>query len=145
MPGKGYYDLLGLEKSASEKDIKKSYKKLALKHHPDRNPNNKEEAEKKFKDISRAYSVLSDKTKRQQYDQFGEEGLRQFEGMSNSGGGNPFDVFNNIFGNAGGGIPGMGGMGGMGGAMPGGMNMGGMGGAMGQERQEDEPQIDEVD
>ena len=136
MPGKGYYELLGLEKNASEKDIKKSYKKLAMKHHPDRNPNNKEEAEKKFKDISRAYSVLSDKTKRQQYDQFGEEGLRQFEGMSNSGGGNPFDVFNNIFGNAGGGIPGMGGMGGA---------FSSMFGGMGQQRKQDKSKMSSPD
>ena len=121
---KSYYKTLGVEKNSTEAEIKKAYRKKALKYHPDRNPENKDESEKKFKEVSRAYSVLSDKSKKQQYDQFGEDGLRQFEGMSNSGGGNPFDIFNNIFGNAGGGggipgmsgIPGMGGLGGMGGA-----------------------------
>ena len=93
---KDLYDIIGVSKNASQDEIKKSYRKLALKYHPDRNKNNKEEAEKKFKEVSRAYSVLSDKSKKQQYDQFGEAGLRQFEGMSNSGGGNPFDIFNNI-------------------------------------------------
>lgn len=65
-----YYNVLGVDKKASAEDIKKAYRKLALKWHPDRNPNNKA-AEEKFKKISEAYAVLSDPEKRQQYDQFG--------------------------------------------------------------------------
>tara|TARA_B100000902_G_C27317303_1_gene922121 strand:- start:3076 stop:4428 length:1353 start_codon:yes stop_codon:yes gene_type:complete len=136
---KSYYKTLGVEKTATEAEIKKAYRKKALKYHPDRNPNNKEESEKKFKEVSRAYSVLSDKSKKQQYDQFGEAGLRQFEGMSNSGGGNPFDIFNNIFGNAsggGGGIPGMGGMGGA---------FSSMFGGMGQRQQQDKSKMNSPD
>ncbi len=67
-----YYKVLGVSKNASENDIKKAYKKLAIKYHPDKNQNNKEDAEEKFKKISEAYSVLSDKNKKQQYDQFGK-------------------------------------------------------------------------
>ena len=62
--GKDYYDILGVNRNASEDDIKKSYKKLAMKHHPDRNPKNRDEAEQKFKDISHAYNVLTDKQKK---------------------------------------------------------------------------------
>jgi curved DNA-binding protein len=65
-----YYKILGVEKAVSAEEIKKAYRKLALKYHPDRNPNNKA-AEEKFKKISEAYAVLSDPEKRQQYDQFG--------------------------------------------------------------------------
>ncbi|NWH60847.1 DNJB8 protein, partial [Geococcyx californianus] len=63
-----YYKVLGLQKNASQDDVKKSYRKLALKLHPDKNPNNKEEAEKKFKEITEAYKVLSDPQKRLLYD-----------------------------------------------------------------------------
>lgn len=70
MAKKDYYEILGVEKTATEDAIKKAYRKLAVKWHPDRNPNNKE-AEEKFKEIAEAYSVLSDKEKRQQYDTFG--------------------------------------------------------------------------
>ncbi|XP_065543110.1 dnaJ homolog subfamily B member 8 [Lathamus discolor] len=63
-----YYEVLGLNKSASQDDVKKSYHKLALKWHPDKNPNNKEEAEKKFKAVAEAYEVLSDPQKRSLYD-----------------------------------------------------------------------------
>ncbi|KXN81285.1 hypothetical protein AN958_05333 [Leucoagaricus sp. SymC.cos] len=73
--GKDYYKLLGIDKSAGEDDIRKAYKKMALKWHPDRNKNS-EEATKKFKEISEAFEVLSDKQKRTIYDQFGEEGLK---------------------------------------------------------------------
>jgi curved DNA-binding protein len=71
-----YYKLLGVEKSASPEEIKKAYRKLALKYHPDRNKGNKE-AEEQFKKISEAYAVLSDKEKRQQYDSFGSAGFQQ--------------------------------------------------------------------
>ena len=60
MPGKNYYEMLELTKNASEADIKKAYRKLALKWHPDKNPNNQKEAETRFKEISEAYEVLSD-------------------------------------------------------------------------------------
>ncbi|KAF5359383.1 hypothetical protein D9756_003627 [Leucocoprinus leucothites] len=73
--GADYYKLLGVDKSASEDEIKKAYKKMALKWHPDRNKNS-DEATKKFKEISEAFEVLSDKQKRTVYDQFGEEGLK---------------------------------------------------------------------
>ena len=68
---KDYYETLELQKGASEADIKKAYRKLALKWHPDKNPDKKEEAERHFKEIAEAYAVLSDPKKRQQYDQFG--------------------------------------------------------------------------
>ena len=67
---KNYYNILEIEKNASEEEIKKAYKKGALKWHPDKNVNNKEEAENKFKDISEAYSVLSDPQKRNIYEFF---------------------------------------------------------------------------
>ncbi|MBA4396220.1 MAG: integrase [Syntrophus sp. (in: bacteria)] len=71
-----YYKTLGVEKSASEEDIKKAYRKLAMKFHPDRNPGNKQ-AEEKFKKLSEAYAVLSDHEKRKQYDSFGSDAFRQ--------------------------------------------------------------------
>jgi molecular chaperone DnaJ len=70
-----YYEVLGLARSASEDEIRKAYRRLAMEFHPDRNPGNKE-AEAKFKELSEAYEVLSDADKRRQYDQFGHEGLR---------------------------------------------------------------------
>ena len=105
-----YYDILGLGREASDSEIKKQYRKLAMKHHPDKNPNNREENEKKFKEVSTAYEVLKDPEKRKLYNDLGEEGLN---GMGGMGGGNPFDIFENIFG--GGGFGGMGGFSGMGG------------------------------
>lgn len=74
--GVDYYKSLGVDKKASDDDLKKAYRKLAMKWHPDKNPNNKKEAEAKFKQISEAYDVLSDPQKRTVYDQYGEEGLK---------------------------------------------------------------------
>ena len=80
-----YYEILGVSKNASDDEIKKAYRKLALKYHPDRNPGDKE-AEAKFKEASEANEVLSDKQKRARYDQFGHAGV----GGNASSGGNPF-------------------------------------------------------
>lgn len=116
MPGKDYYTMLGVSKTASADEIKKAYRKLAMKHHPDRNKGNKGE-EEKFKDISEAYAVLSDTEKRKQYDSFGSEGFqnkftqdeifRDFDfgnifsefGFDGGGRGGP-NIFSQIFGNA---------------------------------------------
>ncbi|KAG9061472.1 hypothetical protein KI688_007468 [Linnemannia hyalina] len=125
--GKDYYNILGVSKDADDDQIKKAYRKLALKYHPDKN--SAPEAEKMFHDISEAYEVLSDKNKRAVFDQYGEEGLKGgggagpppgagagpggfpggFKGFPGGGGGTTFS-----FSSTGGG-PGMGGMGGMGG------------------------------
>ncbi|XP_059171669.1 dnaJ homolog subfamily B member 6-A-like isoform X3 [Physella acuta] len=70
-----YYEVLGIEKSATEQDIKKAYRRLALKWHPDKNPENKDEAKKKFQEISEAYDILSDKKKREVYDLYGRDGV----------------------------------------------------------------------
>ncbi|KAI8810068.1 hypothetical protein BJ742DRAFT_867995 [Cladochytrium replicatum] len=86
-----YYDLLEVDPSASESDLKKAYRKLALKYHPDKNP----DAGDKFKEISHAYEILSDSQKRRIYDDYGEEGLSGDGGM---GGVSPEDLFSQIFG-----------------------------------------------
>lgn len=75
MPGKDYYKILGVSKSVSSGEIKKAYRKLALKYHPDHNKGDKS-AEDKFKDISEAYAVLSNPEKKKQYDMFGAEGFQ---------------------------------------------------------------------
>lgn len=74
--GVDYYNVLKVNRNANEDDLKKSYRRMAMKWHPDKNPTNKKEAEAKFKQISEAYDVLSDLHRRQIYDQFGEEGLK---------------------------------------------------------------------
>ena len=89
MESKNYYSILGVEKNASDDDIKKSYKKLALQFHPDKNPGN-DEAVEKFKEVAEAYSVLSNKEKRNQYNMIGVVD-------ENFMGEDPFSVFNNIF------------------------------------------------
>lgn len=91
-----YYEVLGIEKTASEADIKKAFRHLAMKYHPDRNK--APDAEEKFKEINEAYAVLSDPKKRATYDQYGHDGLNQ-QGFS--GGGDPFDIFNQFFGGRG--------------------------------------------
>jgi DnaJ family protein B protein 4 len=89
---KTYYDWLGIQPNATDDDIKKAYKKLALKWHPDKNMKNKEQAEKKFKEIAEAYDILSDSEKRRIYDQVGKDGLK------NMGEPNDFHDFNNFHG-----------------------------------------------
>ena len=89
MSKRDYYEVLGVSKGASDDEIKKAFRKLAVKYHPDKNPGNKE-AEAKFKEANEAYSVLSDKTKRARYDQFGHAGVG---GAGASDGGNPFSGF----------------------------------------------------
>ena len=108
MAKRDYYEVLGVSKNASDDEIKKAYRKLAIKYHPDKNPGNKE-AEEKFKEINEAHDVLSDKQKRARYDQFGHAGVGGGASSSNpfGGGGSPFgnfngQTFNFDFGGAGG-------------------------------------------
>ncbi|KGN02464.1 molecular chaperone DnaJ [Clostridium novyi A str. 4570] len=102
MASKDYYEVLGLSKGASDDEIKKAYRKLAMKYHPDRNQGNKE-AEEKFKDINEAYQVLSDPQKKANYDQFGSAdfnggGFGGFGGGGFSGMGGFEDIFDSFFG-----------------------------------------------
>lgn len=98
-----YYEILGVERSASQEDVKRAYRKMALKYHPDRNPND-DGAEHRFKEAAEAYEVLSDPQKRQRYDRFGHAGVR-----GNGGAGQPgfqdindiFSAFSDIFGGSG--------------------------------------------
>lgn len=108
MAKRDYYEVLGVSKGATEAEMKKAYKRLAMKFHPDRVKDNKEEAEKKFKEINEAYAVLSDKEKRATYDQFGHDAVNGagFGGGNPFGGDNPFgggfsDIFNDFFGGGG--------------------------------------------
>jgi curved DNA-binding protein len=115
MAAKDYYKVLGVEKTTPEAEIKKAYKKLAFKYHPDKNPDDSK-AEERFKEISEAYAVLSDKSKRAQYDQFGSSGFQQrysqediFRGANLNdifsemgfGGGGGGDIFGQMFGGGG--------------------------------------------
>jgi DnaJ-class molecular chaperone len=94
-PNRDFYQILGIAKSASPAEIKKAYRALSLKWHPDKNPGD-ESATAKFTDVSSAYEALSDPDKRRKYDKCGEECLNEPE---NQGGMNPFgDIFGNIFG-----------------------------------------------
>ncbi|XP_015232960.1 PREDICTED: dnaJ homolog subfamily B member 6 isoform X1 [Cyprinodon variegatus] len=100
-----YYQILGVQRNATQDDIKKAYRKLALKWHPDKNPDNKEEAERRFKELSEAYEVLSDENKRSLYDRYGKDGLsgrgNHYDNFSHGGGftfRNPEDVFREFFG-----------------------------------------------
>ena len=96
-----YYEVLGVNKNASDTEMKKAYRRLAIKFHPDKNPGD-HEAEAKFKELSEAYAVLSDAQKRATYDQFGHAGMDGSSGFSGGGfdfGGTPFeDIFGDIFG-----------------------------------------------
>lgn len=96
-----YYDVLGVDKNITQEELKKVYRQLAVKYHPDRNPGNKK-AEEKFKEINEAYSVLSDESKRAQYDQFGSVGdMGGFSGFGNFGSATVediFDGFSSVFG-----------------------------------------------
>ena len=107
---KDYYEVLGVNKNATDEELKKAYRKLAKQYHPDANPDNKEEAEKKFKEINEAYETLSNPQKRKMYDQFGPEGPAGFGG--GAGGANYYssgfdgfsdfgdlgDIFSSFFG-----------------------------------------------
>ncbi len=114
MAGKDYYEVLGISRTATDDEIKKAYRKLAMKYHPDRNPDDKA-AEEKFKDLGEAYEVLSDPDKRAAYDRLGHEAFKN-GGMNGAGGGaggfggftDPMDIFAQMF-------SGMGGFGGFGG------------------------------
>lgn len=112
-----YYEVLGVDRSASADEIKKAYRKLAIKYHPDKNPGNKE-AEEKFKEAAEAYSVLSDDDKKAKYDQFGHAGVDGAAPDFSGGFGNLNDILNDLFGGAFGG--GFGGFGGFGGGFGGG-------------------------
>ena len=95
MSKQDFYQTLGIAKNSTDAEIKKAYRRLAMKHHPDRNPGNKT-SEQKFKEGKEAYEVLSDPQKRSTYDQFGHAGMNTQSGMG--GGFNPGDSFNDIFG-----------------------------------------------
>ena len=115
MTKRDYYEILGVPKNAGEAEIKKAYRQMALKYHPDKNPNNKE-SEEKFKEAAEAYEVLSNPDKRSRYDQFGHDGMRN-GGQGFGGGGmsmeDIFSQFGDIFGGAfGGAFSGFGGGGG---------------------------------
>ena len=117
MAKRDYYEVLGVGKNATEDEIKKAYRKLAIKYHPDRNPDDAK-AEEKFKEAAEAYDVLHDPQKRQAYDQFGFDGPAGAGGFGGFGGGGGmsmddiFSMFGDIFGGRGGGFGGFGGFGG---------------------------------
>ncbi|RDX97933.1 DnaJ protein ERDJ3B, partial [Mucuna pruriens] len=98
--GKSYYDVLQVPNGASDEQIKRAYRKLALKYHPDKNPGN-QEANKRFAEINNAYEVLSDSERRSIYDRYGEEGLKQHSAGGGRAGGMGMDfqdIFSNFFG-----------------------------------------------
>ncbi len=120
MSKRDYYEVLGISKSASQEEIKKAYRKLAIKYHPDKNPGDKD-AEGKFKEAAEAYEILSNADKRSRYDRFGHAGVGSAAGAGGFGGGmtmeDIFENFGDIFGSAfGGSFGGFGGFGGPGGS-----------------------------
>ena len=102
MQKEDYYDVLGVKRNASQDDLKRSYRKLALKYHPDKNPGDKK-AEDKFKIAAEAYEVLSDPDKRGRYDHYGHEGLKGVSSRGFGGFEDIFEAFGDIFGGGGGG------------------------------------------
>lgn len=114
MAKRDYYEVLGVAKNATEDEIKKAYRKLAIKYHPDRNPDDKE-AEEKFKEAAEAYDILHDPQKRQQYDQFGFDAPGGFGSSGFGGAGFNMDDIFSMFGDVFGGHSGFGGFGGFGG------------------------------
>ena len=115
MAKRDYYEVLGVDKKASEDEIKKAYRKIAIKYHPDRNPGSKE-AEEKFKEAAEAYDVLHDPQKRQQYDQFGFDAGKMGGFGGGFGGDFSMDDIFSMFGDVFGGRGGLGGFGGFGGS-----------------------------
>lgn len=98
MSDKDYYEILGVDRNASDPEIKKAYRKLAVKYHPDKNPGDNS-AEEKFKEISAAFEILKDPDKRRKYDQFGHDAFRG--GHGGGQGVDPFDLFRDAFGSGG--------------------------------------------
>ena len=99
MAKRDYYEILGVDNSVSEKELKKAYRRVAMKYHPDRNPDDKA-AEEKFKEANEAYEILSDGQKRAAYDQFGHDGVDPQMGAAGGAGGAGFGNFSDIFGDA---------------------------------------------
>src|SRR5690606_35080406 len=98
MAKRDFYEVLGVERGASEADLKKAYRRLAMKYHPDRNPGDKE-SEDRFKEANEAYEVLSDADKRAAYDQYGHAGVDPSMGAGGAGfgGANFSDIFGDVF------------------------------------------------
>ena len=110
MSKRDYYEVLGVDKGAADSDIKKAYRRVAMKYHPDRNPDDPD-ADHKFKEATEAYDILMDREKREAYDRFGHAGVDSSMGGGGFGGGNFSDIFGDVFGD----IFGGGGRGGRGG------------------------------
>src|SRR5213592_4295119 len=103
MSKRDYYEILGVERGATDEEIKKAYRKQAVKYHPDKNPGDKV-AEEKFKELGEAYEALCDPQKRAAYDQYGHAAFDPRSRARSSAGGfhDPFDIFREVFGSSGG-------------------------------------------